>query len=414
VTALQIIIFIFLLFILLAISLIALRRWVRGIYFQRLDREMKRLEPLVKMFLERKIISNSTELRFRPNTIPWQALENCLFKARELSNDEDKMNITALFEKLSYLKYYQGLLRSGHRWERALAAEKLGRIGPLNGTRHLIDALKDPSKDVRSVALRSLAMVSDVRSFPLLTKELPQMAKREDGVFISTLKNALVSLGEPIVPFLLDKIDRYDERMLSIVIESLGEIGSREGVPALVAQLAYTNPEIRAKAAKALGKINDPSAIPSLLGMENEPIWFVRLQVCRALGLTKDPRGIHFLTIMLLDENWQVRTAAAESLRRISAPVFSDLATILMVSGDRYAKEQIAEEMQRSGIVDELINSLDHPDDRAVELNKDMLAALVSLGVTSILKRAAEIHPSERVRLQASTILKSVERSLER
>jgi hypothetical protein len=148
--------------------------------------------------------------------------------------------------------------------------------------------------------------------------------------------------------------------------------------------------------------------------MENEPIWFVRLQVCRALGFTKDPRGIHFLTTMLLDENWQVRTAAAEGLRRISAPVFSDLAAILKVSGDRYAKEQVAEEMQRSGIVDELINSLDHPDDRAAELNKDMLAALVSLGVTSILKRARETHPSERVRLQVSAILESAGRSLER
>ena len=413
-TVLQIVIFIFLLFIFLTISLIALRRWVRGIHFWRLDREMDRLEPLIKMFLERKIIFNSTELRFRPNTIQWQALENCLFKARELANDEDKMYITTLFEKLGYPDFYQRLLRSGNRWERALAAEKLGRIKPSNGTRQLIEALKDPSKDVRSVTLRSLAMVSDARSLPLLTKELPQMASPKDGVFVPTLKNALVSLGESIVPFLLDVIERYDERMLSIAIESLGEIGSEKGVPALVSQLAHTNPEIRAKAAKAIGKINDPSAIPALLRMENEPIWFVRLQVCRALGLTKDPRGINFLTTMLLSENWQVRAAASEGLRRIDGPVFSVLATLLKESRDRYAKEQIAEEMQRSEIVDELIDSLDHPYDHATELNKDILAALASLGVTSILKRAAETHPSMTVRLQASSILESAERSLEK
>ncbi len=402
----------FFLFILFVIGLIAFRRWRRGIYFKKLDREMERMKPLLQGFLEKQVVLSLSDWKYSPNTIAWEALEKCLLGAKETADGEGKRAIEHLFQELGYASHYQTLLRKGNRWKRALAAERLGMMGASKESIYgLIKALKDSSKEVRSISLRSLARMADESSIPLLVEELPNMVKPDEGVFVTTLKNAIVKMGEPILPLLLPKMEEYSEDILSMVIESLGEIGSTKAAPFLIRQLNHAHPEIRSKAAKALGKIQDPSAVPALLSMEDEPIWYVRLQVCRALGLLRDTRGVHFLLNRLLDSNWQVRAAASEALLKVEPPAFDAIVQALEQGQDRYAKEQIAEEMQRSGIVEGLINSLEDPPDASREFKKGLLRTLAALGVQSLLTWASRNHPSKVVRDEVLNILKSVEGS---
>ncbi len=404
-----VVISIFFLFILFVIGLIAFRRWRRGVYFKKLDREVERMRPLLQGFLVRQVVLPLSDWRYPPDTIEWEALERCLLETKATADDEGKRTIEHLFQELGYTSYYQSLLRKGNRWKRALAAERLGVMGTskesVNG---LVKALKDSSKEVRSISLRSFAQIADESSIPLLVEELPNMVKPEGGVFVTTLKNAIVKMGETILPLLLPKMEEYSEDILSMVIESLGEIGSTKAVPVLIRQLNHSHPEIRSKAAKALGKIREPSAFPALLKMEDEPVWYVRLQVCRALGHFQDPRGVHFLMNRLLDPNWQVRAAASEALLRIEPHALAAITQTLRMSEDRYAKEQIAEEMQRCGMVEELINSLEDPSDPSLGLKKELLKALVSLGIQSLMKWASRNHPSKVVRDEVFRILKWV------
>ncbi len=395
--------------LLLIVFGITIRRILRGIYFSRLDRERERLKKKINMFLEGKVPINSTELKFPEKSIQWQALEDLLLKARESASNQNKMRITKLLEKLGYPTFYQRMLKSGNRWQRSLAADKLGRIGSESSTRHLLEALRDPEIEVRSVALRSLGRIPDPKAFPLLMTWLPRITTEEEGVFASTLKNTLIKLGESVVPAILSKMDECDEEMQALLIECLGEIGTPKASQALIRKLTHPNPEIRAKAARALGKIGDPSAIPSLLESGSDPVWFVRLQVCRALGRMGNGKIIDFLCQRLTDENWQVRAAAAESLRQMGFPAFSALIKILMEGEDRYAREQIAEEMQRSGIVDELIDALEHPENEKAEMSKQFLSSLVKLKVTSLMRHASFFHPSEKVRAEIKKILNYLE-----
>lgn len=409
------VIFLVFLFILSIFAFIAFRRWRRSVYFKRLDREVERLRPLIETYLKNPNSQTPSEWAYSPNSVEWEALEKVLLQMKATVTGEQQKSIEKLFHELGYTAFYQSLLSEDNRWKRAVAAERLGAMGPSQSSfSELIKALRDPCKEVRSVALRSLARIADERSLPLLVKELPQMVNPEEGVFISTLKNAMIRMGESLLPTLLPQLKVYDSQTLSLVVDSLGEIGSKKAIPYLIPLLSHSDPEVRAKTAKALGRIQDPSTLPNLLNMKEEPVWYVRLQVCRALGLLGDFRGIDFLMNRLIDENWQVRAAAAEALLKMGPPAFSAIVETLKENKDRYAKEQIAEELQRSGMVEELIHSLSYADDPLLELKRSVLIALASLGVTNFLSWASQNHPSAQVRTELTTLLKSAERSYER
>lgn len=406
------VIFLVFLFILFIFAFIVFRRWRRGVYFKRLDQEVKRLQPLIETYLKDPNSQIPSEWTYSPHSVEWQALEKVLLQMKVTVTGEQQKSIEKLFHELGYTAFYQSLLNKGNRWERALAADRMGAMGASQSSfSELIKALRDPCKEVRSVALRSLARIADESTLPLLVKELPQMVNPEEGVFISTLKNAMIRMGESLLPILLPQMETYNTQMLRLVVDSLGEIGSKKAIPYLIPLLSHSDPEVRAKTAKALGRIPDPSILRNLLEMKEEPIWYVRLQVCRSLGLLGDFKGIDFLMNRLIDENWQVRAAAAEALLKIGPPALSTIVGTLKEHKDRYAKEQIAEELQRSGMVEELVHSLSYADDPLLELKRSVLIALASLGVTNFLSWASQNHPSAQVRAELTTLLKSTERS---
>ncbi|MCX8116672.1 MAG: HEAT repeat domain-containing protein [Desulfobacterota bacterium] len=370
------------------------------------------MRPLIGKFIEEPNLPVPVEWKSSPNTVKWQAIERVLLRLRNTAPADRQASVERLFHHLGYAEFYQSLLSKGNRWKRALAAERLGAMGASAASiEALIQALRDPSKEVRSIALRSLAQMADERSISFLVKELPRMVHPETGVYLATLKNAMIRMGESLLPVLLPHLETDDPHVLCLVADGLGEIGSKEATPYLIRLLTHPDPEVRAKTAKAIGKIHDPSAVPALLAMDREPVWYVRLQVCHSLGLLGDERGIDFLKDRLVDESWQVRAAAAEALIKIGPPALPSVVRMLQENKDRYAREQIAEELQRSGMVEELIHSLGDPDDPLLDLKRSLFMALVSLGMTNFLRWVKENHPSVGVRREVSLLLESAESS---
>lgn len=95
-------------------------------------------------------------------------------------------------------------------------------------------------------------------------------------------------------------------------IETLGELGSPEALPALEQRLRASRWEIRAKAASSLGGLGNPSAISHLVEAMRDENWWVRRSAAGAIA--RLPDGVAALYQTLDDEDPYAADAAAEAL----------------------------------------------------------------------------------------------------
>ena len=164
---------------------------------------------------------------------------------------------------------------------RATAARAVISLGPADATSLLTPLLRDRDEFVRREAAYALGLTRSPNAVPALVAAL------ENDKQPSVRGAAAVALGEigdprtvaplaakltgriPASGFLNRVIRRKqdeDEFVRRSSAVSLGRIGSREGVPALIEALSRerAGDDVRREAARALGLIGDPSAIPAL------------------------------------------------------------------------------------------------------------------------------------------------------
>jgi len=207
---------------------------------------------------------------------------------------------------------------------------------------------------------------------------LVELLARSDGKVAEQAYPAVVATGEPAVPALLERIGTPDRQQREYVIAALGslkarqavapiglvladrhlerryvaawalgEIGSAEGVSALLGALDDPNTEVRRYATRALIKINrpavgplidhlrkateesaagairalgdiaDPAALDVLLEKAAGP---QRAEAFLALGKLRDPRAEAVLLKGLRDGDWQARMNAAMALGPLGGP----------------------------------------------------------------------------------------------
>lgn len=114
---------------------------------------------------------------------------------------------------------------------------------------------------------------------------------------------------DPLLEILGDVTDLEVE---IATVETLGELGSPEAVPALQARLDSPWWELRAKSAAALGGIGDPASIPLLVASMRDLSWWVRR--ASAAAIAGIPGGIDALYAALEDHDPYAADAAAEAL----------------------------------------------------------------------------------------------------
>jgi len=119
--------------------------------------------------------------------------------------------------------------------------------------------LESASLDTRLAALRRISTSADAGHIRLVITSLENSAWRvRESAF-----DALVALGEPAVPCLIEALDDSHEQIVISSIIVLGAIGSPRSVDNLVA-LLDSGGEIAPYAAWALGEIRDERAITPL------------------------------------------------------------------------------------------------------------------------------------------------------
>lgn len=343
----------------LALFAIVLRRGYMSRRHRRLDSARAGARGLVGTFVATGSDEDLDLLRHRPGSIAWQAVEEQLFGALGESGPERERVIDA-FDRLGYTDHYVKRLRRGSKWAKALSANHLGRLCSARGVSHLIEALGSRHRDVRNISVCSLGMMRSPRAVPHLLERLRDAAESREEVSIRIIKSSLACYGEEIVPVMVRELENPSWRIRSAAVDILAEVGTPLAVQTLINSLGDGERDVRAKAARGLGNVYDRAAVPPLplFRLTTDPFWVVRLQAVKALGRIGDPLSTDYIARRLGDRKWQVRRAAARALGEIGPPAYPALLGTFLNSGDAFAREQAAEEMERSGAARVMIKSL--------------------------------------------------------
>jgi HEAT repeat protein len=180
----------------------------------------------------------------------------------------------------------------------------------------LMDALDDPSDEVKSDALRGLAVLGDLGS----VYNILDLARRtETPEVVDLIKAALTGIGE-IGP-LVGAAAEGNPRVAETAIYVLGELGGDEAISAMVGALGHASDRVRRQAAGSLGKIGAQQAQAALVeAMNGEEDIEVLVEAATALGRLGDSMPVPALAALLTHADRGVREAALNALMAIGGP----------------------------------------------------------------------------------------------
>jgi HEAT repeat protein len=279
----------------------------------------------------------------------------------------------------------------------------------------LIRLTEDRSLRVRSAAVAALGPARDARAqsalLTLLDGSASGPSRRPRPVPVRVLTQALAAQGADVTLLVLSRLQSPSAAVRTVAADVLASAPNPHPRvrAALLAALEDPEGEVRARAAKTIGKIGSPGGVVPLIKTLSDPVWFVRLQAAKAIGALAHERAVRALVTALTDEAWQVRAAAAEALRRVGEPAVPALTECLFESRDRYAKEQVVEELQRTPLLLEQVEALDGTHAGAAFAAQRFLREMARHGAISVLLDALRRHPRAGVRRRLVAVLSVVD-----
>jgi HEAT repeat protein len=164
-------------------------------------------------------------------------------------------------------------------WQvREVVVDALGQIGS-PAVEVLIKLLRD--WDVRKYAINALGKIRDERVLEPLMVQLRNEEFREDAT------NALVELGEPTLPRLVEALKDKDEAVRKQAVVALGRIKHDEAIDPLIEMLGDKDWFTRLNAAAALEAIGDERGRAAIKLLMKDPDQVVRMRVERILAKWK-------------------------------------------------------------------------------------------------------------------------------
>lgn len=379
---------------------VTLRRVKKTRYYRRLDLARRKYEITLPHILVNGLPVPDECYRIRRFSPEWQAIEEIL-----LSAVENKLipvdSVAGYLYQSGYIDTYIKNLGSGNKFRRALAAEKLGRFRISNTSSDLIKILNDPSREVRTVAVRAIGAINATDALKPLIELLVPAVQDPEFLPLRVLKTAIKKYKGPAIPYLSPLLHHNLWRVRAQATDIIGEIGTNVTLEELLPLLNDPEPDVRAKAARALGKVKAKEAVQPLGRKIKDTSWVVRLQIAKALGSTGGVDAVPLLLELVSDTRWQIRAAAANSLCRLGNFAIPSLLRMLLHSKDRYAREQIVEELQKTNILNAEINKLGSKNKKERDTASILLVAAGSNGAINLIEEAVKFHlnPDTRIRL---------------
>ncbi len=285
---------------------------------------------------------------------------------------------------------------------RALAVSHLGTLSAELAHFFGAEALKDPAKEVRVMAIIIMGRNREPSAIPLLIEQLASVVNKPTDISLRTVKTALVAYQVDDLPHFIPALTHAAPRVRFFVVDAAAQICQRAARTLPLNKNDFSQrfyetfldtvvtdsfADVRARSAGVIRHFRDQRAVQALRKLLHDENEYVRLHAARAcsdrlyLQLKSD------LTQLLGDARWRVREAAAQSLRAFGHEGVRELYEQFVTSTDRYTSEQITEEIQRAGIIEDVAASL-VPGQPDFSLADQVCRKMVTMGKTSLLMNA--------------------------
>jgi hypothetical protein len=297
-----------------------------------------------------------------------------------------------------------GRARSRVRRLRALSirrAEAVGNLGRLSPTRvagFVREALLDPSPLVRQVAIAALGQNQIPDGVPILLEELSKLVEGMSDLPLRSVKTALVRYPIQEIGHFLPFLNRGNARFRFLAVDSVREICRctapdtvKKEFPLALRQwflqkaIQDESADVRARSAVVIGYFRDEPASQGLCRLLKDEDEFVRLHSVRACADTYYAELIPGLLECVTDRKWRVREAAVRTIATFGAEGIRQLQLLFLNTTDRYASEQIAEELQRSGMLLQVLSALAEPGTEEAKLAERVCARIAGIGMVSLI-----------------------------
>ena len=124
----------------------------------------------------------------------------------------------------------------------------------------------------------------------------------------------LSMLGDVAIETAVGALQGTDARQRAAAVRTVGALGARQAVDAIIARLDDDDGAVRVAAARALGQLATAEAVAALALRVTTPDTSLRVALARALGITRAPEALPPLVTLLEDADGQVRAASATAL----------------------------------------------------------------------------------------------------
>lgn len=261
--------------------------------------------------------------------------------------------------------------------KRVVALRRLGRLAAPAALVFATRALRDPSPDVRRVAVATLGEKRHPQAIPQLMNELVSALEQGNDVSLRAVKAALVSFRMEDLHHFTPELRHPKKRVRFVVVDSIREIAGHAAKRTLlnkndfpiemhrlfVEELVHDSfADVRARAAGVVRHFRDPAAQQALRTLLQDEDEFVRLHAVRACADRYLPDFIPWIAQRIGDTKWRVREAAVLALSAFGRSGEDEMCRYFIRTSDRYASEQVAEELQRDGVVAELVRTFQDPE----------------------------------------------------
>jgi HEAT repeat protein len=330
-------------------------------------------------------------------------VEGLLLKAMTNASEAELSRVAERFDTLGITDVYLEDLELANRYRASLCAERLGRIRCARAVPALIKALRSENNDLKNMAVNSLGLIGDESALGALMERFREIIDEKEDISARIIKNSLISFGSHAVPYLMRELESSLWRVRSRVLDILCEIDDPALKEVFLKALKDMEPDVRAKGARGLGIIKEADGtLEPLTRLYEDEVWIVRYYSVKALGLIGDKSSVGLFKRAITDSNWQVRRAAAEALGAFGVPAIKELTDVMLRSNDRFAREQVAEELQRSGLIYVIIENLKNPSGATV--SEAILFDIGKNGVISPFFEAMD-DPDPVVRCRVAALL---------
>lgn len=184
-------------------------------------------------------------------------------------------------------------------------------VGGPDRDRAIILALEDEALPVRDRAIRLAARYVEPAALGALVADGENAARRNAGL------SALERQGPYAVPHLTVMLGASDPELVMFALQSLTRIGYAPAGRSIVPLLHHNDPNVAQSAIEAVGQLRTREAVPALLKLVDGELW-LQLAAINALGAIGAPEAVRPLMSLVPDS--VLAEPAVQALRSIAAP----------------------------------------------------------------------------------------------